>query len=128
MKFGKLLALGAALAISLAAQPASAGDAAKGAKVFKKCKACHTAKAGKHKVGPSLFAVVGRKAGPAEGYTKYEGLKGADWTWDEAMLDAYLTNPKKFVKGKTGLRTSMTFKLKKEKDRANVIEHLKTLK
>ena len=128
MKNGKLLALVAALALALTAGQAAAGDAAKGAKVFKKCKACHTTKAGKHKVGPSLFGVVGRQAGTAAGFKKYKGLKGADWTWDEATLGQYLTDPKKFVKAKSGKRSSMPLKLKKKTDRDNVIEYLKTLK
>ena len=106
----------------------AAGDAKKGKKVFNKCKARHSVKAGKNKVGPSLFSVVGRKAGTAKGYKKYKGMKGADWNWDEASLDAYLTNPKKYVKSKGRKKTSMTFKLKKKKDRENVIAYLMTQK
>ncbi|MFQ5619488.1 MAG: c-type cytochrome [Rhodospirillales bacterium] len=123
-------ALGLAIAVALAGSPASAGagDPAKGAKVFKKCKACHTVKPGKHKVGPSLAGVVGRKAGTAKGFKKYKGLKGADYTWDEASLDEYLANPKKFVKKRGAKGTSMVFKLKKAAQRADVIAYLKTLK
>ena len=99
-----------------------------GEKLFKKCTACHSATAGKHKMGPSLAGVFGRKAGTAEGYKKYKGLKGADWIWDTASLDEFLTNPKKFTKKKTGKRASMAFKLKKKDDREHIIEYLKTLK
>ena len=115
-------------AVLLAGSPAIAGDVDKGKKVFKKCKACHTIKAGKHKVGPSLAGVVGRKAGSAAGYKKYKGMKDADWTWDEATLMVYLENPKKFVKSKGRKKTSMAFRLKKKADRENVIEFLKSLK
>jgi cytochrome c len=129
MTKGLLLAAGAALVLVLANGSAlAAGDAAKGKKVFKKCKACHTIKAGKHKIGPSLVGVFGRKAGTVKGFKKYKGLKGADWTWDEAILDAYLTDPKKFVKARGGKKTSMVLKLKKKAQRADVIEYLKTLK
>ena len=123
-------ALGLAIAVTLAGGPAfaGAGDPVKGEKVFKKCKACHSAKAGKHKVGPSLAGVFGRKAGTAEGYKKYRGLKGADYTWDEALLEEYLTNPKNFVKKRGAKGTSMAFKLKKADQRADVIAYLKTLK
>ncbi len=121
------VALAAAMVLSSATAMA-AGDAAKGKKVFNKCKACHAVKAGKNKVGPTMFGVVGRKAGTASGFKRYKGLKGADWNWDEALLDEYLTDPKKFAKARTGKRTTMTFKLKKAGDRANVIAYLATLK
>lgn len=115
-------------AILFAGSSAVAGDVDKGKKVFKKCKACHTIKAGKHKIGPSLAGIVGRRAGSAAGYKKYKGMKNADWTWDEAALMTYLENPKKFVKSKGRKKTSMAFKLKKKVDRENVIEFLKTIK
>ncbi len=134
MKFTRHLAstLGAAVlaAATLGAAPTAhaAGDVAKGEKVFKKCKACHDTTAGKHKTGPSLAGIFGRQAGTAEGFKRYRGLKDADWTWDEATLDDYLADPKKFTKTKTGKNAAMVLKLKKEKDRADVIAYLKTLK
>ena len=119
--FGAIQVLGATPAIA-------GGDAVRGKKVFNKCKACHSNKAGKHKIGPSLAGVIGRKAGTAEGFKRYKGLKGADWTWDETTLDEYLTNPKLFVKSRNKRKSSMILKLKKKRDRDNVIAYLKTLK
>ena len=121
---GKFLAAGLALSMALAAGAGSTAMAASGEKVFKKrCKSCHTVKAGKHKVGPSLVGIVGKKAGTQDGYKKYKGLKGADFSWNEENLDKWLKNPKKFL----GKSTSMSFKLKKEKERKAVIEYLKGL-
>tara|TARA_B100001245_G_scaffold105150_1_gene76598 strand:+ start:326 stop:715 length:390 start_codon:yes stop_codon:yes gene_type:complete len=119
--FGAIQVLGATPAIA-------GGDAVRGKKVFNKCKACHSIKAGKHKIGPSLAGVIGRKAGTAKGFKRYKGLKGADWTWDEATLDEYLTNPKLFVKSRNKRKSAMILKLKKKRDRDNVIAYLKTLK
>lgn len=121
----RFLALSLIATTAVFANTAFAGDAAKGKKVFNKCKACHAVKAGKNKVGPSLAGIIGKKAGTVGGFKKYKGLKGADWTWSEAELDKYLTNPKKYLKSKTGKKSSMVLKLKKKADRDNVIAYLK---
>ena len=123
--------LGVVALAMLAALPqnAQAGDAATGEKTFKmKCFVCHDAAAGKNKTGPSLFGVVGRTAGTAEGFKLYRGLKGADWTWDDAALDAYLTDPIAYTKSKTGKSPGMVLKVPKAQERADIIAYLKTLK
>jgi len=131
MRKDRFLTLAAFIAFGLGVTLAG-GDAlasSDGEKVFKKCIACHSAnKGGKHKVGPNLFGIVGRKAGTADGFKKYKGLNGADWTWDEAALDAWLKDPKAFIKSKGGKTTSMTLKLKKDDQRKAVIGYLKSMK
>ncbi len=99
------------------------GDAVAGAKVFKKCMACHTATEPTNKVGPSLMGIVGRPVATVEGY-KYSAAMvafGAGKIWDEAELTAYLPDPRGLVKG-----TKMAFPgLKAPEDIANVIAYLK---
>ena len=101
--------------------PALAADAAKGKRIFNKCKSCHVANKKKNRVGPHLVGLFGRKAGTVEKYKYSKAMKAAGFVWDESSLDEYLTNPKKYVKG-----TKMAFAgLKKKADRENVIAYLK---
>ena len=90
----------------LAAQNAwGAGDGARGASVFQACAACHSIAPGVHMTGPSLAHVWERKAGTAEGYSRYsDAMKRADVVWNEKTLDRWLTSPDVFIHG-----TSMTF-------------------
>ncbi len=66
MNFFKLFLL--SLIVFVFNNNAFAADAAKGKKLFTKCKACHNVDAPKHKVGPHLVGIVGRTAGTADGY------------------------------------------------------------
>ena len=121
---GRILTATLALALAAALGSGAAlaeGDAAKGEKVFKKCKVCHTFDPGKKKIGPHLKGIVGRKAGAVEGYKYSKAMAESDITWDEASLDEFLTKPKAFVK-----KTKMSFAgLKKEDQRADLIAYLK---
>lgn len=123
MRFPSLiLALGVLLA--LAAGPSAAADIEAGKTAFKKCALCHTTEAGKNKIGPSLFGVVGRKSASLENFNYSEGMKKFDHTWDEATLDTYLADPRASVPG-----TKMIFPgVKDEKERQDVIAYLETLK
>ena len=99
MKFIKTLPL-IVLGFGLSVTPALAsGDVAAGEKVFKKCKACHVVDAEKHKTGPHLVNIMGRTAGSADGFKKYsDAMKSSGIVWNEETLDAYLENPKAYVK------------------------------
>ena len=113
--------LAVALIATVPSMAFAEGDAKKGEKVFRKCKACHTATEDKNKVGPSLLNIVGRKAGAHEGFKYSSAMKDSGLTWDEATLDKFLLKPKDLIKG-----TKMIFGgLKKDDDRANVIAYLK---
>lgn len=131
MKSNGLMTLAVATGLVIAAGAAQAqmpaGDAAKGEQVFKKCTACHSNEEGKHKVGPSLYGVVGRKAGSTD-FTRYVGLKGADFVWTEENIFEYIADPTAFVKSKTdNPRSGMAYKLPNPQERADVIAYLKTL-
>jgi cytochrome c len=123
MRFPSLsLAIGALLTI--AAGSGMAADVEAGKTAFKKCALCHTAEAGKNKIGPSLFGIVGRKSASLENFNYSEAMKKFDHTWDAETLDTYLADPRATVPG-----TKMIFLGIKEKtERDDVIAYLETLK
>tara|TARA_B100001123_G_scaffold380221_1_gene449684 strand:- start:479 stop:1009 length:531 start_codon:yes stop_codon:yes gene_type:complete len=96
-------------------------SAAEGAKVFKKCAACHSiAEGGANKIGPALWGVIGRPAGsvPNYKYSKALAAHGKDWSFEE--MNGFLIKPKDWIKG-----TKMSFAgLKNAKDRAAVILYM----
>ena len=89
-----------------------------GAKIFKKCAACHSiTEGGANKIGPALYGVLGRKVGAIQDYKYSQSLTeyGKEWTFEE--MNGYLRKPQTWIKG-----TKMSFAgLRKEKDRASVI-------
>ena len=108
----------AAIALLLA----SPVSAASGEKVFNKCKACHSLKEGKNKMGPSLYGIFGRKAGTVPKYRYSKALKNSGIVWTEETLDEWLKGARDVVK-KTKMRTRGL----KEADRKALIEYLKSL-
>jgi cytochrome c2 len=111
-------------AIVLVLFPAHA-RAQDGAQLFKMdCAVCHSAEAGQNKVGPSLFGVVGRKAGTSADYTYSDAMKNSGITWTPDQLDKYLANPKSVVPN-----TKMIFLgLKNQDDRKAIVDYLASLK
>ncbi|HZC96763.1 MAG TPA: cytochrome c family protein [Bradyrhizobium sp.] len=103
---------------------ALAADPAAGEKIFKtQCGICHAVAAGENRIGPTLFGVVGRRAGSVPGFNYTADHKKLDITWDAAILDKYLTNPRAMVPD-----TSMVYAgLKNDAERADLIAYLETL-
>ena len=96
-------------------------SAVEGAKIFKKCAACHSiTEGGSNKIGPALWGVLGRPAGSVPGYkySKAMASHGKNWSFEE--MNGFLIKPKDWIKG-----TKMSFTgLKKAEDRAAVILYM----
>ena len=113
----------ALLCLQLAAAPAAAQDATRGALLFLQCRACHTLKAGEpHKAGPNLHAFRAVPSASQPGFAFSPALTKAKLTWSDATLDAWLAGPAKLVPG-----TTMAFGgVRNADDRAALIAFLKT--
>jgi cytochrome c len=95
-----------------------------GATLFKQqCATCHTTNVtDPPRQGPSLFDIVGRRAGTVEGFRYSAGFSKADFAWDDAKLDSWITNPQEMIPG-----TVMAYRQAKPETRAAIIAYLKEL-
>lgn len=122
----QLFALAAVLATAAVYASGIEGNAANGKEIFMKtCTTCHSVtKDSGLTVGPSLFGVVGRKAGTTPSLLGASvNLKAYGVTWSAETLDEFLTNPDAKVPG-----TPMTGQLVDPQQRADMIAYLSTLK
>ena len=105
-----------------AAKASQQTPAQRGAKVFAKCRACHTLdENGRNKVGPNLWGLYGSETASKDGYAYSKAMRSANIIWDETSLDAYLKRPADFMPG-----NKMSFiGLKKQEDRDAVQAYLK---
>ena len=92
-----------------------------GAKIFKKCAACHSiTQGGGNKIGPALWGVLGRKAGSISDYKYSKAMVAYGKPWSFEEMNGFLIKPKDWIKG-----TKMSFAgLKNAKDRAAVILYM----
>jgi cytochrome c len=119
-----------ALIVAVAALAAASGlgkaqDLEAGEQSFRKCLPCHAVgEEARHKIGPILNGLDGRKSGTIEGYSYSEANKKAEIVWNEASFKDYIQNPMAKVPG-----TKMAFAgIKNEKEIADLWAYLKQFK
>ncbi|MEM1073489.1 MAG: cytochrome c family protein [Pseudomonadota bacterium] len=106
-------------AVDFATIMASA-DPEAGARVFRKCSACHKLAEGENGTGPSLYGVVGREKAAVAGFGYSDVLTTMGGEWTPENLSAFLEKPGDYAPG-----TSMGFAgLKKVEERADVIAYI----
>ncbi|MGY6547583.1 MAG: c-type cytochrome [Roseinatronobacter sp.] len=128
-----------ALALSVTAVAAQAGDVEAGASAFtSQCQNCHNVVneagdvlAGRPNIrtGPNLYGVLGRQAGTEDfryGASLVEAGE-AGLVWDEANMVPYLVDPTSFLRetlDNNRARSQMSFRVRDEATAENIIAFL----
>ncbi len=96
------------------------GDAARGAELYDRCKACHSLT--RNRTGPKHCGLFGRQAGGLEGFAYSSAMRNSGIVWDRASLDRFLAAPIEALPG-----TRMGYDgVKDPQERADLIAYLKT--
>jgi cytochrome c len=113
-----------AATIAAAQIPLPAPKPPDGPTLFKQqCATCHTDNLSDPvRQGPSLFNIIGRRAGTAAGFHYSAAFGKADFVWDEAKIDAWMTNPQEMIPGAV-----MAYRQAKPEIRSAIIAYLKEL-
>ena len=118
--------LGTAALLAVAGQSAAQEMVSGDALFRQQCAICHAAvKDEPHRQGPTLWGVIGRKAGSFADFSYSPAFKKAmaGKLWSEALIDRWITDPQALARG-----TTMGYQQADAEKRAAIIEYLKTLK
>jgi cytochrome c len=110
--------------IATAQMPLPASKPPDGATLFKQqCATCHTTNLNDPvRQGPSLFNIIGRRAGAVEGFHYSAAFAKADFAWNETTLDTWIANPQEMIPG-----SIMAYRQTRPEIRAAIIAYLKEL-
>ncbi|WP_440959544.1 c-type cytochrome [Oceanicaulis sp. LC35] len=102
-------------------EPYVSANVDNGARIFRRCQACHTVEeGGRNMVGPNLHDVFGRESGHKDDFRYSPAMSESEIVWSAETLDAYLTNPREYIPG-----NRMSFAgLRDEQDRHDLIAWL----
>jgi cytochrome c len=94
-------------------------DLHKGKILFLQCRACHSIvpEAESGKIGPTLYGVIGRKAGSVPDFAYSQAVASSGITWTADKIDGWLQRPSEFLPG-----NKMVFVgIQDPQDRASII-------
>ena len=110
-----------AMGLAPAAQAALPGDAVRGERLYQsRCGFCHSPD--RDRIGPRHRGAFGRRVASVPGYRYSAALAARTFTWDAALLDRWLEDPRQLVPG-----AAMSTRTKDPQQRADLIAYLKTL-
>lgn len=103
---------------------AQASDISDEERAFHACLVCHSTKQATQRTGPSLFGIVGRKAGTEPGYNRYsKAMLESNITWSPELLDKWIEDPRALMP-----RTRMLFSgLRDPVERQLIVDFLQRL-
>jgi cytochrome c len=87
------------------------------------CRTCHSMREGDNRLGPSLYGIVGKKAGTVSGYGASPAMRESGIVWNEQNLDKFITNPEAVVHG-NGMKPYGG--IASEEERQKIISYLKS--
>lgn len=120
----KQIAISLQLLLIASALPAVAQEADEAKVSFNNhCRTCHSFRRDDNRLGPTVFGIIGARAGQVAGFRGYSGgLDGI--VWDEATLDRFIADP-----ASVSSSTNMIFPpVAEAAERRRIIAFLKTLK
>ena len=118
-----LVVVGSLLTAPAYAQFSGGLPAPTGASLFRnQCGTCHVLEPdAAARQGPHLARLLGRKPGSVAGFKYSAGYEQADFVWDAAHLDEYLTNPQGLISG-----SNMAYRQAKPEIRSAIIAYLES--
>ena len=99
------------------------GDAARGQMLYADCVVCHSVERGVHGIGPSLYDIIGRRAGEVAEYRYSRALRNSGLTWTAEALDTFIGDPQATVPANRMPYSGMT----DAGERADLIAYLRKL-
>jgi cytochrome c2 len=99
MEWGRTVArlIGAFALTAVTGAAYAEGDAARGEQKYEDCVACHLKDRNSTGLGPSLYGVLGRKAGEREDFRYSPAMRRSGITWTPQSLDTFVADPQAAV-------------------------------